>query len=271
MDNKFVLLIRNLVMLVCLFVVPLLALLGPSVTGLRAPRLMAASANPQPAGKAETAETPRLRGGSEAMGMPNLPASMLAQSSGGSVLPTSPNASKPTGPRQLERPAPTRSPVLPVGHVAEKSDRVVKPASFTKEPAPAPRDPAASKKVPEPEATAVAWPPAPAAATQAVAAPIQASAPTQAPQPSQQDYVETLTTRLRELGAGYYLLECWGQQEKVYRFYCQMGESGARATSFEAVAKDQVSAVERVLDQAEAWSAAQASARTAELPRGTLR
>jgi hypothetical protein len=264
MDNKFVLLIRNLVMLICLFVVPLLALLGPSVTGLRAPRLMAASATPSPAA---TAETPRLRGGSEAMGMPNLPTSMFAQGKGASAAPEVPAAPNAAETKKLPRSAPTNPAVQPARHVGDKRDHAVKTANFTKEPEKAARAAAPVKKMPEAEVTAVAWPPAPAATPQPIAAPVAA----QPTRPSQQDYVDTLTTRLRELGAGYYLLECWGQEEKVYRFYCQMGESGARATSFEAVAKDQVSAVERVLDQAETWSAAQASARTAELPRRTLR
>ena len=36
----------------------------------------------------------------------------------------------------------------------------------------------------------------------------------------------TLQDRLRQLGATYYLLETWGNQRQLYRFYCQVAVGG---------------------------------------------
>lgn len=277
MDNPVVLLIRNLVMLACLFVVPLVALLGPSITGFRSPRLLAAAATPESPEKLPRAEKDRRRGSSEPMGMPNLPASMFAQrpaelgnaspqaagqpAQPGVALADSPAARVPLLERPVVQPAVAQ---LAAGQ-AERIERAQFSPSAGQPRLPGPAaEPRTSPRRPQESApaagiaatsNAVAWPPAPAN-----------SAPRSDP-----DYLETLTSRLRELGAGYYLLECWGQQQKVYRFYCQMGESGPQSTSFEAVAPDQVSAVERVLDQAEAWSAARSRPALAERPRGTIR
>jgi hypothetical protein len=205
MENSVVLLIRNLVMLACLFVVPLVALLGPSVTGFRSPRLVAAEstvAGP----RAEPFGKERPRGSGQAMGVPNLPASMFAASAA--------PAAHPAGER-LERkaaaPARTREGdsmrTVAAEVVPEQAVRV-QPAIFS------PAGLSESQMAVSPRSESVAWPPVSAASNDT--------------RGSQQDYLETLTARLRELGAGYYLLECWGQQQKVYRFYCQMGEAGPK-------------------------------------------
>lgn len=248
MENSVVLLIRNLVMLACLFVVPLLALLGPTVTGFRAPRLVAAESNGSSLRPEQGKERPR--GSAQAMGVPNLPASMFAAGATPAAQPAAEkHVAKATAPA---RPREGESVRTAVAQVTPGQGAQVQPAKFS------PRVVPTRAAGETPQGESVAWPPVAATSTDESLRP-------------QPDYLETLTTRLRELGAGYYLLECWGQQQKVYRFYCQMGEAGPQATSFEAVAPDQVSAVERVLDQAEAWSVARDRRQTAERPRGQLR
>lgn len=250
MENSVVLLIRNLVMLACLFVVPLLALLGPTVTGFRAPRLVAAESN-GPGLRPEQGAKERPRGSGQAMGVPNLPASMFAAGAARTAPPATEKclekAAAPARPHEGEAVR------MAVAQVARDEGARVQPANFSPRVV-RQRDP---QRAATPRGESVAWPPVAASTDEG-----------RRPQP---DYLETLTTRLRELGAGYYLLECWGQQQKVYRFYCQMGEAGPQATSFEAVAPDQISAVERVLDQAEAWSVARDRPQTAARPRGQLR
>ena len=63
--------------------------------------------------------------------------------------------------------------------------------------------------------------------------------------------------RLRELGATRYLLEYWGDQRELYRFYCRIAIGGnANYTHyFEATDSDPLEAMSRVLRQVEAWRA----------------
>ena len=65
--------------------------------------------------------------------------------------------------------------------------------------------------------------------------------------------------RLRQLGATYYLLESWGSGLQLYRFYCKMAVGGNPdyAYYFEAVDIDRLRAMDRVLQQVEAWRAGQ--------------
>ncbi|MFO0900653.1 MAG: hypothetical protein U0836_24760 [Pirellulales bacterium] len=253
MENSVVLLIRNLVMLACLFVVPLLALLGPSVTGFRPPRLLAAESG-RASSRPDSDVKERPRGAAQPMGVPHLPPSLSAAGSEPSPRPADVDRERmAVTARSAERGAVRTA----VAQVPSDQAIPVQPAHFSPPAAPMRREPPRLAGGGTAGSDNVAWPP-----------PVSAGEV----RPSQQpDYLETLTTRLRELGAGYYLLECWGQQQKVYRFYCQMGEAGPQATSFEAVAPDQISAVERVLDQAEAWSVARDRRQTAERPRGQLR
>jgi hypothetical protein len=60
--------------------------------------------------------------------------------------------------------------------------------------------------------------------------------------------------RLRQLGAKYYLLESWGSQQQVYRFYCKMAIGGSAdfTRCFEATNADPLQAMVDVLRQVEA-------------------
>ena len=59
--------------------------------------------------------------------------------------------------------------------------------------------------------------------------------------------------RLRQLGATYYLLESWGNQQQMYRFYCKMavGGSAAYTRCFEATNSNPLQAMRQVLQQVE--------------------
>jgi hypothetical protein len=59
--------------------------------------------------------------------------------------------------------------------------------------------------------------------------------------------------RLRQLGATYYLLESWGNQRQMYRFYCKMAIGGSPNYTryFEAVHDDPLQAMRQVLQQVE--------------------
>jgi len=62
--------------------------------------------------------------------------------------------------------------------------------------------------------------------------------------------------RLRQLGATYYLLESWGSQEQLYRFYCRVAvdENADYTRYFEAIHADPFQAMRQVLQQVEAWN-----------------
>jgi len=63
--------------------------------------------------------------------------------------------------------------------------------------------------------------------------------------------------RLRELGATYYLLETWGNEQRLYRFYCQMSVAGSGnyTRCFEATHSNPLEAMQVVLQQVENWRA----------------
>ena len=64
-----------------------------------------------------------------------------------------------------------------------------------------------------------------------------------------------IQTRLRELGATYYLLESWGADGQYFRFHCRMAVGGSQgyARHFEATESDALQAMARVLNEVEAW------------------
>jgi hypothetical protein len=64
-----------------------------------------------------------------------------------------------------------------------------------------------------------------------------------------------LQDRLRQLGATYYLLESWGSEQQMYRFYCKMaiGGSADYTRYFEATSADPLQAMLDVVRQVEAW------------------
>jgi hypothetical protein len=61
--------------------------------------------------------------------------------------------------------------------------------------------------------------------------------------------------RLRQLGATYYLLETWGNQQQFYRFYCKMAVGGNTNYThcFESTGADPMQVMSDVLKQVEAW------------------
>jgi hypothetical protein len=61
--------------------------------------------------------------------------------------------------------------------------------------------------------------------------------------------------RLRDLGATYYLLELWGSEQRMYRFYCKMAIAGNPHFTryFEDTHTSPVRAMQSVLEQVEAW------------------
>lgn len=70
---------------------------------------------------------------------------------------------------------------------------------------------------------------------------------------------EYIGQRLRELGATYYLLELWGEEQKLHRFYCRMAVGGNPNCTryFEATDADALTAMVRVLQEVEVWRSAE--------------
>lgn len=69
------------------------------------------------------------------------------------------------------------------------------------------------------------------------------------------DQFRSIPERLRQLGATYYLLESWGSDQQMYRFYCKMAVGGCADYTryFEASHSDPLHAMQQVLQQVEAW------------------
>jgi hypothetical protein len=69
------------------------------------------------------------------------------------------------------------------------------------------------------------------------------------------DQFQVVQERLRQLGATYYLLESWGNQQQLYRFYCKMavGGSAQYTRCFEATDADSLQSMVEVLRQVETW------------------
>ena len=89
--------------------------------------------------------------------------------------------------------------------------------------------------------------------------PPQSSGVMSSPQPRQMvDRFTYIQTRLRELGATYYLLESWGADGQYFRFHCRMalGSGQGYARHFEATEADALQAMARVLEEVESWRGA---------------
>jgi hypothetical protein len=67
--------------------------------------------------------------------------------------------------------------------------------------------------------------------------------------------------RLQQLGATYYVLESWGNDQHLYRFYCKMAvaQNADYSHCFEATDADPRHAMQRVLRQVESWREATAN------------
>jgi hypothetical protein len=61
--------------------------------------------------------------------------------------------------------------------------------------------------------------------------------------------------RLRQQGATYFLLESWGSQQQLFRFYCKMAIGGNPNCTrhFEATDADPLRAMAVVVEQVDAW------------------
>jgi hypothetical protein len=68
------------------------------------------------------------------------------------------------------------------------------------------------------------------------------------------DYRE-IQKRLQRLGATYYVLESWGDNQQLYRFCCKMAVAGNAdyVHCFEATHSDPLQAMQQVLQQVERW------------------
>ncbi len=68
------------------------------------------------------------------------------------------------------------------------------------------------------------------------------------------DYRE-IQKRLQKLGATYYVLESWGNNQQLYRFFCKMAVAGNAdyVHCFEATHSDPLRAMEQVLQEVESW------------------
>jgi hypothetical protein len=64
-----------------------------------------------------------------------------------------------------------------------------------------------------------------------------------------------IQARLKQLGATYYLLETWGNEQQFYRFYCKIAVGGNTNFThcFESTSSDSLQAMIEVLKQVEAW------------------
>jgi hypothetical protein len=95
---------------------------------------------------------------------------------------------------------------------------------------------------------------APAEASNALA-PVAAAGQGVTGTPAAADQFHAIQDRLRQLGATYYLLESWGNQQHMYRFYCKIAVGGSvhYTRCFEATHADPVQAMVQVLGQVEAW------------------
>ncbi len=73
-------------------------------------------------------------------------------------------------------------------------------------------------------------------------------------QPSD-DRLQALGVKLQQLGATYYVLESWGNQQHLFRFYCKVAVAGSANCTrcFEAVRSEPLQAMLQVLQQVEAW------------------
>lgn len=73
--------------------------------------------------------------------------------------------------------------------------------------------------------------------------------------PSSGETFSRVQQRLRNLGAVYYLLETWGDQHQLFRFYCRVAVRGnpAYTRHFEATDADPLRAMGEVVGQVERW------------------
>jgi hypothetical protein len=67
--------------------------------------------------------------------------------------------------------------------------------------------------------------------------------------------IHDIENKLQKFGATYYVLEAWGSDQQLFRFYCKMAVGGNADYThcFEATDSDPLQAMLHVLKQVEAW------------------
>jgi len=101
-----------------------------------------------------------------------------------------------------------------------------------------------------PRGSAVGLQPAPIAAPALPVAPAETASTAVVP-----SSYSKIQERLQKLGATYYVLESWGNDQQLYRFYCKMAVAGNAdyVHCFEATHSDPLQAMQQVLQQVETW------------------
>jgi hypothetical protein len=72
---------------------------------------------------------------------------------------------------------------------------------------------------------------------------------------SPEDRLQELGVRLQRLGATYYVLESWGNDQQLYRCYCKVAAAGNvdYTHCFEAIQADPLQTMLQVVRQVETW------------------
>jgi hypothetical protein len=253
-------------MLACLIAVPLAALFGTALPEM-ARRLFG-----ERLGLVEIASQPLAEGAAFSSTAQAAPSPMIENSLtgewGASGLPFGPASSNEKTPALPAQPAGTVGPPAATLRLPEQfthSGVVKSPASGIHDAIPASyQSPVSSAG----DLEFLRWPEEPSKATslvpvEAFPAPIAArnsgaSLPPPADSQACVDQFSHIQRRFRELGATYTLLETWGDQGQLYRFYCRMAMGGSSSYTrfFEATDADPLGAMSRVLAQVEAWRSA---------------
>ena len=216
MQSSAVVTVRALVMLVCLFVVPLVAIFGSRLPPLFHAMVQGRGAAPATSGHEPSTDDARLRGG-------DAPAFAAApEAAPAAAIPPDPTASLWAPPA--------------VSHPMTGDDFV----SHASHPGPIAGAPPLSVQTP------------PMASGVQVAAPI---IPVRHAEPAGQDSFRQIERRLKELGATYWLLETFGNRGQLYRFYCKVSVAGDphHTHPFDATNEDPLQAMRLVLEHVERW------------------
>ena len=260
---------RALVMMVCLIAIPLAALFGTSLPDAfkaikegRWPTL-AGAAHASPPTQTALDEPAKFEPAGQPV--PARAATLFSRSTNGAEPARA--TPLPSDPPQLATHWPgdtaaAGSAVVPAGYVAaaDSPSRAANPAAVSPLPARPAADgqPAADlipSAVPPNMANMVPLDALAEARTTAGSAGATAAAGRSPEASATADPFSYTQDRLRKMGATYYLLESWGGQQRLYRFYCKMAVGGNPNYTryFEAIEPDPLRAMSQVLQQVENW------------------
>jgi len=252
MQSSSTLTLRALVMLVCLIAVPLLAVTGTSLPKLVTEAIKGRKPLRSPTAPEHVAQVDAHRGGE--------------------APPFSPTVQLPErGVAAADRrvPPPVAAPRTAAAKRTQETPPATPGAGISSAPLwgpgvpPTATTPARSQPT-NFESTADRAPTGPGAASHhggppaGTAPPRYAQSGTTMGPSAQADNPERFTQiqrRLRDLGATYYLLETWGDNGEQFRFHCKMPVAGNPnyTRPFEATHRDPLAAMQKVLEQVEAW------------------